>query len=112
MRLITAVIKPFQLDAVKAALQTLGVHGMTVAEVRGHGRQRGHVEIYRGAEYEIDLISKIRLDVLVDDADLETIISTIASSARTGTIGDGKIWSTPVAELVRIRTGERDADAL
>jgi nitrogen regulatory protein P-II 1 len=109
---ITAVIKPFQFDAVKKALTTMDVHGMTVAEVNGYGRQRGHTEVYRGAEYTVDLVPKLRIDLVVDDSDASTIIDTIIASARTGTIGDGKVWSAPVDAIVRIRTGERGTDAI
>jgi nitrogen regulatory protein P-II 1 len=112
VRLITAIIKPFQFDAVKAALSTMGVQGMTVAEVSGFGRQRGHTEVYRGAEYTVDLVPKLRIDVVVDDADAATVIDTIVASARTGKIGDGKVWSTPVHGVTRIRTGERGPDAI
>jgi nitrogen regulatory protein P-II 1 len=112
VRLVTAVIKPFQFDAVKAALTAMGVHGMTVAEVNGRGRQRGHTEVYRGAEYTIDLVPKLRIDLLVDDADAPTLVDTIVASARTGKIGDGKVWCVPVDAVTRIRTGERGADAL
>lgn len=110
--LVTAIIKPFQFDAVKAALATMGTRGMTVAEVSGYGRQRGHTEVYRGAEYTVDLVPKLRLDVLVDESDGQTVIDTIVASARTGKIGDGKVWSTPVDGIVRIRTGERGTDAI
>jgi nitrogen regulatory protein P-II 1 len=109
---ITAVIKPFQFDAVKKALTTMDVHGMTVAEVNGYGRQRGHTEVYRGAEYTVDLVPKLRIDLVVDDSDASTVIDTIIASARTGTIGDGKVWSAPVDAIVRIRTGERGTDAI
>lgn len=112
MRVITAVIKPFQFDAVKKALTTMDVHGMTVAEVNGYGRQRGHTEVYRGAEYTVDLVPKLRIDLVVDDSDASTVIDTIIASARTGTIGDGKVWSAPVDAVVRIRTGERGTDAI
>ena len=110
--LITAIIKPFQFDAVKNALSTMGTEGMTVAEVSGYGRQRGHTEVYRGAEYTVDLVPKLRIEILVDDSDGQTVIDTIVASARTGKIGDGKVWSTPVDGIVRIRTGERGPDAL
>jgi nitrogen regulatory protein P-II 1 len=110
--LITAIIKPFQFDAVKHALSTMGAEGMTVAEVSGYGRQRGHTEVYRGAEYTVDLVPKLRIEILVDDSDGQTVIDTIVASARTGKIGDGKVWSTPVDGIVRIRTGERGPDAV
>jgi nitrogen regulatory protein P-II 1 len=112
MRLITAIIKPFQLDEVKAALQQAGAAGMTVSEVKGFGRQRGHTEVYRGAEYQIDFVPKVRLEIIVEDADEDAFIDAILASARTGKIGDGKLWSMPIDDLVRVRTGERDADAL
>jgi nitrogen regulatory protein P-II 1 len=112
MRLVTGIIKPFKLDDVKAALETLGVLGLTVSEVRGYGRQKGHTEVYRGAEYTVDLVPKVRVEVLVDDLDAEKVVDTIAEAARTGKIGDGKVWVSPVDSVVRVRTGERGADAL
>ena len=112
MRLITAVVKPFKLDDVKAALEALGVQGMTVSEVQGFGRQRGHTEVYRGAEYTVDFVPKIRIEVLIDDADAGRVVDAIVAAAQTGSIGDGKVWSTPVDEVVRVRTGERGPDAL
>ena len=112
MKLVTAVIKPYQLDAVKEALSALGVSGLTVSEVQGYGRQKGHTEVYRGAEYEVTLVPKIRFEVVVDDADAESVVSTIASAARTGKIGDGKVWVVPVESVVRVRTGETDESAL
>lgn len=112
MRLVTAVLKPFKLDDVKDALQSAGVIGMTVTDAQGFGRQRGHTEVYRGAEYRIDFVPKIRLEVVVDDDDVERVVSVITDAARTGVIGDGKVWITPVEGLVRIRTGERGTDAL
>jgi nitrogen regulatory protein P-II 1 len=112
MKLITAVIKPFKLDEVKAALQAFGVHGMTVNEASGYGRQRGHTEVYRGAEYEVDLVPKIRVEVLCDDEDAEDLIDVVVKAATTGRIGDGKVWSVPVDTVVRVRTGERGPDAL
>ena len=112
MRLVTAVIKPFKLDDVKAALEVLGVHGLTVSEVQGFGRQRGHTEVYRGAEYTVDLVPKVRIDVVVDDFDVDKVVDAVVEAARTGKIGDGKVWVTGVDALVRVRTGERDADAL
>ncbi|MGD3108076.1 P-II family nitrogen regulator [Streptomyces sp. YGL11-2] len=112
MKLITAVIKPHRLDEVKEALQTLGVHGLTVTEASGYGRQRGHTEVYRGAEYTVDLVPKIRIEVLVEDADAEALVDAVVKAARTGKIGDGKVWSVPVDEAVRVRTGERGPDAL
>jgi nitrogen regulatory protein P-II 1 len=110
--LITAIIKPFRLDEVKAALQTAGVVGMTVSEATGFGRQRGHTEVYRGAEYRVDFVPKVRVEILVDDADAGWVIDALVASARTGIIGDGKVWTTPVEDVVRIRTGERGPDAL
>lgn len=112
MRLVTAVLKPFKLDDVKTALETFGVQGMTVSEVQGHGRQRGHTEVYRGAEYEVSFVPKIKLEVLVDDADAGDVVDVIAKSAQTGEIGDGKVWSVPVDDVVRVRTGERGVEAL
>jgi nitrogen regulatory protein P-II 1 len=112
MKLITAIIKPHKLDEVKTALQAFGVQGLTVTESSGYGRQRGHTEVYRGAEYTIDLVPKVKLDLLVEDHDVETLIDVIAKAAQTGKIGDGKIWVTPVESVVRVRTGERGADAL
>ena len=112
MRLITAVVKPHKLDEVKDALQTFGVRGMTVTEVNGYGRQRGHSEVYRGAEYVVDFVPKVRVEILVSDSDVDDIIEVIVKSAQTGKIGDGKVWSVPVDTVVRVRTGERGPDAL
>jgi nitrogen regulatory protein P-II 1 len=112
MKLVTAIIKPFKLDDVKEALQTFGIHGLTVTEVSGYGRQGGHTEVYRGAEYTVDLIPKLKIEIVVDDADASDVVSLVAKSASTGKIGDGKVWVTPVEELVRVRTGERGTDAL
>ena len=112
MKLITAVIKPFKLDEVKSALESFGVHGLTVTEASGYGRQRGHTEVYRGAEYTVDLVPKVRLEVLVDDADIADVVEVVLKSAQTGKIGDGKVWVVPVDTAVRVRTGERDIDAL
>jgi nitrogen regulatory protein P-II 1 len=112
MKQITAVIKPFKLDDVKAALEVLGVQGLTVTEVQGFGRQKGHTEVYRGAEYTVDLVPKVRIDVLVDSPDADKVVDAITEAARTGKIGDGKVWVVPVETLVRVRTGERDADAI
>jgi nitrogen regulatory protein P-II 1 len=111
-KLVTAIIKPFKLDDVKAALETLGVQGMTVSEVSGFGRQKGHTEVYRGAEYTVDMVPKVRVEVLSDDGRALDVAATIVEAARTGKIGDGKVWVTPVEQVVRVRTGERDADAL
>jgi nitrogen regulatory protein P-II 1 len=112
MKLITAVIKPFKLDDVKDALKAIGIAGLTVSEVRGFGRQGGHTETYRGAEYQIDFVPKVSLSVVVDDANADQVVETITSAAATGKIGDGKIWVTPVDRLVRIRTGEEGAQAI
>ena len=112
MKLITAIIKPHQLDAVKEALEAFGVAGMTISEASGYGRQRGHSEVYRGAEYTVDFVPKVRLEVLVDDVDSADVLEVILKAAQTGRIGDGKIWSVPVEEVVRVRTGERGVDAL
>ncbi|HEX5968369.1 MAG TPA: P-II family nitrogen regulator [Intrasporangium sp.] len=112
MKLVTAIIKPHQLDDVKEALEAFGVTGMTVSEASGYGRQRGHSEVYRGAEYTVDFVPKVRLEVLVDDVDAPDVIEVILKSAQTGRIGDGKIWSVPVEEVVRVRTGERGPAAV
>ncbi len=112
MKKIEAVIRHYKLDEVKAGLTEAGIHGMTVTEVRGFGRQRGHKEVYRGAEYTVAFLPKVRLEVLVDDADALDVIDVIAKAARTGSIGDGKVWSTAVDEVVRVRTGERGVEAL
>ncbi|MCQ4046084.1 P-II family nitrogen regulator [Streptantibioticus rubrisoli] len=112
MKLITAVIKPYRLDEVKTALHDFGVQGLTVTEASGYGRQRGHTEVYRGAEYTVDLVPKIRIEVLVEDADADELIDVLVKAARTGKIGDGKVWSVPVDTVVRVRTDERGPDAL
>ena len=112
MKLVTAIVKPFKLDDVKDALKALDVQGMTVSEVQGFGRQRGHTEVYRGAEYTVDFVPKIRVEVLADDADVTRVVDAIVSAARTEKIGDGKVWVTDVDSLVRIRTGEMGPDAL
>jgi nitrogen regulatory protein P-II 1 len=112
MKLIVAIIKPFRLDEVKTALLSSGVQGLTVTEVRGFGRQRGHTEVYRGAEYKIDFVPKVRLEILVDDGDAERVAQELMEHARTGQIGDGKIWIVPVDAVYRIRTGEAGTDAL
>jgi nitrogen regulatory protein P-II 1 len=111
MKLITAVVKPFKLDEIKKALKEAGVTGMTVTEVQGFGRQSGHTEVYRGAEYTIDFVPKVRIELLADDGDVDRLIEVLTSSARTGKIGDGKVWVTPVDQLARIRTGEQGPDA-
>ncbi|MFF3381128.1 P-II family nitrogen regulator [Streptomyces sp. NPDC002680] len=112
MKLITAIVKPYRLDEVKTALQELGVHGLTVTEASGYGRQRGHTEVYRGAEYQVDLVPKVRIEVAVDDGDADAAVDAIVKAARTGKIGDGKVWVLPVDSVVRVRTGERGPDAL
>jgi nitrogen regulatory protein P-II 1 len=112
MKLITAVVKPFKLEEVKDALKAAGIAGMTVSEVRGFGRQGGHTETYRGAEYQIDFVPKVSIELVVDDAVLDSVVETIASAAATGKIGDGKIWVTDVERLIRIRTGEEGPDAV
>jgi nitrogen regulatory protein P-II 1 len=112
MKLITAIVKPFTLDDVKHAVESAGVLGMTVTEVQGYGRQRGHTEVYRGAEYNVDFVPKARIDVVVDDEYVERVVDAIIRVARTGKIGDGKVWISAVESLVRIRTGERDHEAL
>ncbi len=112
MKLITAIVKPSKVDDIKRALQADGLHGMTVSETRGFGRQKGHTEIYRGAEYTVDFIPKVRIEVLADDAECDHIVDLIVSTANSGSIGDGKLWVTPVETVVRIRTGERGNDAL
>ena len=112
MKLITAVIKPFKLDEVKDALKAAGVQGMTVSEVQGFGRQSGHTEVYRGTEYTVDFVPKVRLEIVVDDDREDAVIDALVASARTEKIGDGKIWVTDVGSVVRIRTGERGGDAV
>ncbi|MGZ4617839.1 MAG: P-II family nitrogen regulator [Frankiaceae bacterium] len=112
MRLVTAVIKPFKLEDVKTALESFGVQGLTISEVQGYGRQRGHTEIYRGAEYKVDFVPKVKVEVLVDDDDAADLIEVLVKSAQTGKIGDGKVWSIPVETVVRVRTGERGVDAI
>jgi nitrogen regulatory protein P-II 1 len=112
VQLITAIIRPFKVDDVKDALKQMGVHGITVTDVQGFGRQLGHTEVYRGAEYTLDFIPKAKLEVLCEDAETEAIVDAIVAAARTGRIGDGKIWIAPVHRIVRIRTGESNADAL
>jgi nitrogen regulatory protein P-II 1 len=112
MKLITAIVKPFKLDDVKAALKEAGVAGMTVTEVQGFGRQAGHTEVYRGAEYTIDFVPKVRIEVLAEDVDVDRLTEVLTTAARTGKIGDGKIWVTDAERIIRIRTGEVDSDAL
>ena len=112
MKLITAILKPSKVDDVKVALQAAGIQGMTVSETRGFGRQKGHTEIYRGAEYRVDFLPKVRVEVLAEDSEVQTIVDTIVEAARTGAVGDGKLWVTPVEQVLRIRTGERGDDAI
>ncbi|MBN2176109.1 MAG: P-II family nitrogen regulator [Demequinaceae bacterium] len=112
MRLITAIIQPHRMEQVRAALEGVGVTGMTISEASGYGRQKGHSEVYRGAEYTTDLVPKLRVEVLLDDADVEGTIDALVASAQTGEIGDGKIWSCKVENVVRVRTGERGKDAI
>ena len=112
MKLVTAIIKPFKLDDVKSALEAYGIHGMTVSEASGYGRQRGHTEVYRGAEYTVDLVPKVRVEVLVEDDDADSVIDVVVKAAQTGRIGDGKVWSVPVDVVARVRTGERGPAAL
>ncbi|MDA0273803.1 MAG: P-II family nitrogen regulator [Actinobacteria bacterium] len=112
MKLITAIIKPFKLDEVKTALTAVGVNGLTVSEASGMGRQRGHVEVYRGAEYAVDLVPKVRIEIVVDDAEVAAAVDAIVKAANTGKIGDGKVWVVPVESIVRVRTGESGTAAL
>ncbi len=112
MKLVTAIVKPFKLDDIKAALDGAGAHGLTVSETQGYGRQRGHTEVYRGAEYQVDFVPKVRVEVLVDDGDAERVVDAIVTAARTGKIGDGKVWVQSIDAVIRVRTGERGADAL
>jgi len=112
MKLIVAVLKPFKLDEVKEVLKSLGVQGMTLTEAQGFGRQRGHTEVYRGAEYEVDFVPKLRMEIVVDDAQVDEVVDAIVRTAATGKIGDGKVWVVPVESIVRVRTGERGSDAL
>jgi nitrogen regulatory protein P-II 2 len=112
MKLITAIIKPFKLEDVRDALVAVGVHGMTITEVKGYGRQKGHTEIYRGAEYVVNFLPKIRLEIAVTEEEVERVVEAISTAAKTGQIGDGKIFVLPIEQALRIRTGETDADAL
>jgi nitrogen regulatory protein P-II 1 len=112
MKLVTAVIKPHKWEDVRAALETIGITGMTVSEVSGYGRQKGHTEVYRGAEYDIALVPKIRLEIVVDDQDVDAVSDAIVSAAQTGQIGDGKVWVAPVESVVRVRTGDRNELAI
>ena len=112
MKLVTAVVKPFALEDIKAAVEAAGVHGMTVSEVQGYGRQKGHTEVYRGAEYQVDFIPRMKVEVVVGEESVDRVVESIVNAARTGKIGDGKVWVTPLLAVVRVRTGERDADAI
>jgi len=112
MKLVTAIVKPFTLDDVRHAVEAAGVLGMTVTEVQGYGRQRGHTEVYRGAEYAVEFVPKVCVEVLVDEEFVDRVVEAIIGAARTGKIGDGKVWVSPVEKVIRIRTGERDHDAL
>jgi nitrogen regulatory protein P-II 1 len=112
MKLVVAVVKPFKLDDVKEALKDLGIQGMTATEVQGFGRQRGHTEVYRGAEYTVDLVPKMRIEIVLDDHQVTDVLDAIVRTAGTGKIGDGKVWVLPVEDVVRIRTGEHGPDAL
>jgi nitrogen regulatory protein P-II 1 len=112
MKLITAIVKPFVLEDVKGALEQIGVLGMTVSEVQGYGRQKGHTEVYRGAEYSVDFVPKVRVEVVADDTLADKVVDAVVEAARTGKIGDGKVWVTPVDSVVRVRTGERGSDAV
>ena len=112
MKLVTSIVKPFKVDDVKQALKDIGVHGMTVSEAQGFGRQAGHTEVYRGAEYTVDFVPKVRVEVLVGDDEVDRVTEALVAAARTGKIGDGKIWVTAVEQVIRIRTGELDHDAI
>lgn len=112
MKLVTAIVKPFKVDDIKEALKGAGVHGMTVSEVKGFGRQGGHTETYRGSEYQIDFVPKVKMELVVDDADVDRVVDVVVSAASTGKIGDGKVWVTNVEQIVRIRTGEHGASAI
>ena len=112
MKLVTGIVKPFKLDDVKTALESFGVQGMTVSEVQGYGRQKGHTEVYRGAEYDIALVPKIRIEIVVDDSDAEDVVGIVVKTAQTGRIGDGKVWVSPVDTVIRVRTGDKDEAAL
>lgn len=112
MKLVTAVVKPHKVEDVKTALEAYGVQGLTVSEASGYGRQRGHTEVYRGAEYNVDLVPKVRIEVLVDNVDVADVVEVVVKAAQTGKIGDGKVWTVPVEDVVRVRTGEHGVDAL
>ena len=112
MKLVTAIVKPFKLDDVKSALEVFGVQGMTVSEVQGFGRQRGHTEVYRGAEYQVDFVPKVRIEVVVSEFDAARVVDAVVEAASTGQIGDGKVWVTTIDEIVRVRTGESGEEAV
>jgi nitrogen regulatory protein P-II 1 len=112
VKIVTAVVKPFKLDDVRTALEAAGVHGLTVTEVQGYGRQKGHTEVYRGAEYQVAFNPKVKIEVVVDDTGVDEVVAAVVKAAQTGSIGDGKVWVSTVETLVRVRTGERGADAL
>ena len=112
MKVVVAIIKPFKLDEVKDALEDIGLQGLTVTDARGYGRQKGHTEVYRGAEYRVDLIPKIRLEIAIDDEQVDEVTKAIVTAARTDSIGDGKVWVVPAEQVIRIRTGERGRDAV
>ncbi len=112
MKLVTAVVKPHKWEDVRMALEAVGITGMTVSEVSGYGRQKGHTEVYRGAEYDIALVPKVRIEIVVDDRDVDDVVGAITTSAQTGRIGDGKVWVVPVETVIRVRTGERDESAV
>ena len=112
MKLVTAVVKPHKWEDVRAALESVGVTGMTVSEVSGYGRQKGHTEVYRGAEYDIALVPKVRVEIVVDSADADAVVDAIVKAGQTGSIGDGKVWVAPVDSVVRVRTGDRDTSAI
>ncbi|MFM8211729.1 MAG: P-II family nitrogen regulator [Actinomycetes bacterium] len=112
MKLVTAIVKPFKVEDVKAALQSQGIKGMTVSDAAGYGRQGGHVEVYRGAEYTVDLVPKVRIEALVNDSDVTKVVDAIVTAAKTGKIGDGKVWVIPVEDVVRVRTGEHGSEAI
>jgi nitrogen regulatory protein P-II 1 len=112
MKLVTAVVKPHKWEDVRAALESVGITGMTVSEVSGYGRQKGHTEVYRGAEYDISLVPKVRIEIVVDDVDVDSVVDTIVQAAQTGRIGDGKVWVASVESVVRVRTGEQDEAAI
>ena len=112
MKFIVAIVQPYRMDVVREALNELGISGLTVSEVQGYGRQKGHTEVYRGAEYSVDFVPKVRVEVVVDDALLDKVVDAIVEASRTGKIGDGKVWTTQVDNVVRVRTGERGTDAL